>query len=88
MPKISQKLEKTFRTNIEVRAAEDCQAEVETLSTQKAALRKEVDKMREQRQVDLRSFTMEVDEQKKLTEQLRQELASTQDAYRELLCLF
>ena len=61
---------------------------METLSTQKAALRKEVDKMREQRQVDLRSFTMEVDEQKKLTEQLRQELASTQDAYRELLCLF
>jgi chromosome segregation ATPase len=67
-----------------VRASEDCQAEVDTLSTQKAALRKEVDKLREQRQADLRTFTLEVDEQKKLAEQLRQELASTQDAYREL----
>merc|ERR1719247_1240005 len=67
-----------------VRAAEDCQAEVETLSTQKAALRKEVDKLREQRQADLRTFTLEVDEQKLLAEQLRQELASTQDAYRDL----
>merc|ERR1719240_2166735 len=67
-----------------VKAAEDCQAEVETLSTQKAALRKEVEKLREQRQADLRTFTLEVDEQKQLAEQLRQELASTQDAYREL----